>query len=136
MYRKVIDGWIVPHIGGLKVAQLSPIAAGQFVAVLRSDDGSRLGRGPLSERSIQHAVAVLKAATAWARTTGRMGTDVLADFKRPRAKGGDRASGAWTPEEAARSSLPWPRTGCGLPGSCCSPAARAEAKCAGCGGRT
>lgn len=45
MYADVIDGWLLPNIGGLKVAQLSLSTAAELVAALRSPDGSRFGRG-------------------------------------------------------------------------------------------
>jgi len=72
MYSDVIDGWLVPNIGGLKVTQLSPKVAGELVAKLRSPTGSRLGRGALSNRSVQLAISVLKAATKWAWESGEL----------------------------------------------------------------
>ena len=51
MYEKVIEGWLVPHVGGLRVGQLSPTRVQQMVEKLRTD-GSRL-RGALSQRSVQ-----------------------------------------------------------------------------------
>ena len=100
MYSNVISGWLSPNIGGLKVTQLSPKAAGELVTKLRSPEGSRLGRGPLSDRSVQLAVSLLKASTRWAWETGLMSRDVLAGFKRPRITPSDRVSSAWSPEEA------------------------------------
>lgn len=101
MYRNVIDGWLVPHIGGLRVEQLSPKTAGELVASLRSPAGSRLGRGALSDRSVQLAVTTLKAATAWAaRPGGEMSRDVLAGYKRPRIAPSERPSSAWSAAEA------------------------------------
>jgi integrase len=102
MYGNVIDGWLVPNIGGLKVTQLSPKVAGEFVAKLRSPEGSRLGRGALSDRSVQLAVSVLKAATRWAWESGLMSRDVLGAFKRPKIEPSDRVSSAWSAEEAGR----------------------------------
>lgn len=103
MYSDVIDGWLVPNVGGLKVTQLSPKVAGDLVAKLRSPAGSRLGRGALSDRSVQLAISVLKAATRWAWESGElMGRDALAGFKRPRIEANDRAASAWTAEEAGR----------------------------------
>ena len=71
------------------------------MAKLRSE-GSRLGRGALSDRSVQLAVTVLKTATRWAWEQGYTGRDVLAGYKRPKMAPSDRASSAWTPEEAGR----------------------------------
>lgn len=46
--HSVIDSWVAPHIGGLRLDQLSPAAAGRMVDELRSPTGSRHGRGALS----------------------------------------------------------------------------------------
>ena len=102
MYLNVINGWLVPHVGGLKLTQLSPVVASEMVAKLRSPDGSRLGRGVLSDRSVQLAVTVLKTATRWAWEQGLIGRDVLAAYKRPKIEASDRASSAWTDEEAGK----------------------------------
>ncbi len=101
MYLNVINGWLVPHVGGLKLVQLCPAVAAELMAKLRSE-GSRLGRGALSDRSVQLAVTVLKTATRWAWEQGYTGRDVLAGYKRPKIAPSDRASSAWTPEEAGR----------------------------------
>lgn len=102
MYRNVVAGWLVPHIGGLRVEQLSPKVAAELVTTLRSPTGSRLGRGALSDRSVQLAITTLKAATAWAaRPGGEIGRDVLAGFKRPRIAPSERAASAWNAEEAS-----------------------------------
>ncbi len=99
MYEKVIEGWLVPHVGGLRVDQLSPTRVQTMVETLRTD-GSRLGRGALSQRSVQLAVGVLKSATRWAFETGLMSRDPLAGYRRPRSQLSAAATGAWTPEEA------------------------------------
>lgn len=100
MYRNVIDGWLVPHVGGLRLEQLTPARAQELVEKLRSGDGSRLNRGALSARSVQLAVQVLKAATRWATETGLVSRDPLVGFKRPRAQTSSAATGAWTAAEA------------------------------------
>ena len=100
MYRNVIDGWLVPHIGGLSVEQLTPARAQKLVEALRSPGGSRLNRGALSPRSIQLAAQVLKAATRWATETNLVSRDPLTGFKRPRTQASSKATGAWTADEA------------------------------------
>jgi integrase len=100
LYEDVVGGWLKPYIGGLKVTQLSPKVAGELVAKLRSPEGSRHGRGALSDRSVQLAITVLKAATRWASESGLMSHDVLVGFKRPRIDPSDRVSSAWSAEEA------------------------------------
>ncbi len=102
MYRNVIDGWLVPNIGGLKLAQLSPTVTGALVAKLRSSEGSRLGRGTLSDRSVQLAVTLFKTATRWAWEQHLIGRDVLDGYKRPKIAPSNRASSAWTVEEAGQ----------------------------------
>ena len=97
-YRNVVDSWLVPHVGAVQVAKMSPSQAQQLVEVLRVR-GARNG-APLSARSVQLSVVVLKAATAWAFETGLVGRDPLAGFRRPRAAAGKGAGEAWTAEEA------------------------------------
>ena len=105
MYGNVVDGWLVPHIGGLRLDQLNSTRAGQLVDALRSPEGSSLGRGALSPRSVQLAVQVLKAATRWAFETGCVARDPLAGFKRPKAQTSPAATGAWTATEGQRVPL-------------------------------
>lgn len=100
--RSNVNGWVRPHIGAVLVADLSPRTAQRLVDILRSERGSRLGRGSLSPRSIQHAVTALKAATSWAASTGEIQRDPLAGFKRPSLKATTRAASALTHDEAQR----------------------------------
>jgi integrase len=102
MYQNVVDGWLVPHIGALRLEQLNAASAGHLVETLRSPAGSSLGRGALSPRSIQLAIQCLKASTRWAFETGLFARDPLAGFKRPKAQESAAATAAWTTEEASR----------------------------------
>ena len=95
-YRTVIDSWLVPHVGAVQLAKMSPSQAQQLVEVLRAQ-GCRNGT-TLSARSVQLSIVVLKAATAWAFETGLVGRDPLAGFRRPRAAAGKGAGDAWTAE--------------------------------------
>jgi integrase len=97
LYKRAVDAWVVPHVGGLDVRQLSPAVAGRLVETLKAD-GSTQGRGGLSPRSVQLAVTVLKAATAWAVATGMLLRDPLVGFKRPRAASTPMTS--WSTGEA------------------------------------
>jgi hypothetical protein len=83
-YQNVVDSWLVPHVGVVQLAKMSPAQAQQLVEVLRSE-GTRSG-GALSSRSVQLSVTLLKAATAWALETGLVGRDPLAGYRRPRAE--------------------------------------------------
>jgi integrase len=97
-YQNVVDSWLVPHVGAVQLAKLSPSQTQQLVETLRTE-GSRTG-GALSARSVQLSVTVLKAATAWALETGLVGRDPLAGYRRPRAQAAKGAGAAWTVEEA------------------------------------
>jgi integrase len=97
LYTNATRAWVVPHLGGLDVRQLTPAKVAVMVETLRTS-GSTLGRGGLSTRSVQMAVTVLKAATKWAVTTGLLGRDPLIGFKRPRTT--SRTMTAWSAEEA------------------------------------
>ena len=97
-YQNVVDSWLVPHLGGVQLAKMSPSQAQQLVETLRAE-GSRTG-GALSSRSVQLAVTVLKAATGWALETGLVGRDPLAGYRRPRAQTSKGAGAAWTVDEA------------------------------------
>ena len=97
-YQNVIDSWLVPHVGGVQLAKMSPSQAQQLVEVLRAE-GSRIG-GALSSRSVQLSITVLKAATSWALETGLVGRDPLAGYRRPRAQTSKGAGAAWTADEA------------------------------------
>ncbi len=98
-YANVIDAWILPHIAALDVREVTPAAVGRLVDTLRVS-GSTLGRGGLSDRSVQLVVTVLKAATAWAVTTGLLARDPLAGYHRPRAVTSRAVGGAWSADEA------------------------------------
>ena len=100
MYGNVIDAWLVPHIGGLRLDQLNATSASTLVGTLRSEEGSSLGRGSLSPRSTQLAIQVLKASSRWAFETGLVTRDPLAGFKRPKAPASTAATASWTMDEA------------------------------------
>ena len=102
MYSNVINGWLKPNIGGLAVTQLDERVAAELDKTLRSSEGSRLGRGALSDRSVQLAITVLKASTEWAWSQSHLiAHDVLAGYKRPGLqKSNNCASSAWSADEA------------------------------------
>jgi integrase len=97
-YSKIIDAWLGPHVGGVQVSKLSPKQAQELVETLRAH-GGRNG-APLSSRSVQLAIVVLKAATMWAVETRIVGRDPLLGFKRPRSKASKDATSAWSTDEA------------------------------------
>lgn len=99
-YRKVVEGWLRPHLAAVPVATLNAQRVQDLVAVLKSPEGSQHGRGALSPRSAQEAVGTLKAATAWAHGAELLARDPLAGVKRPKAPSTSAATSAWSPEEA------------------------------------
>ena len=98
-YRLVVDFWLVPHIGGLRVSELTPAIVQKLVEKLRSTKSSA-GRSGLSARSTQLAIGTLKAACAWAVEAGLLGRNPVAGVRRPRAE--TRQMTAWSAEDARR----------------------------------
>ena len=97
-YRRAAEAWLIPHIGGLEVLQLTPKMVNDVADKLRAQ-GSTQGRGGLSPRSVQVAITTLKAATAWGAGTDLLARDPLAGLRRPRAKPSSVGQ-AWSVEEA------------------------------------
>ncbi len=97
-YGTVARSWLIPHLGGTEVRALSPARLSVLTETLRSD-GSTLGRGGLSPRSVQLAATVLKASTAWASASGLIARDPLLGARRPRAAASTVGT-AWTLDEA------------------------------------
>ena len=85
-YEGVVEHWILPKLGGTKVAALTPAAVVDFMAALRSEPTAK-GRKGLSARSTQLAAGVLKAACAFAVSTEMIGRNPIAGVRRPRAEG-------------------------------------------------
>ncbi len=106
LYRMAGEKWLAPRLGGVEVRALTPAQVSRAVDELRGPNGVSGGdgrgrgrlRGPLSDRSVQIAVTVLKAATAWAAATGLVGRDPLIGYKRPRAT--SPAMKAWSGAQA------------------------------------
>jgi integrase len=97
LYRMAGEAWISPQIGALEARQLTAARVGELVERLRSG-GSTHGRGPLSSRSVQIAVQVLKAATRWAFETALLSRDPLAGYRRPRST--SKTMAFWDASEA------------------------------------
>jgi integrase len=97
-YTSVSEAWIIGHIGGVKVKALTPAMVQALVEKLRTE-GSTLGRGGLSPRSVQLSITVLKAATAWGLSNGVLSRDPLLGMRRPRAAA-SKVGSAWSIEEA------------------------------------
>lgn len=96
-YRAVAEHWIVPQIGGLKAAALTPAEIHHLVDTLRTETSSK-GRAGLSSRSAQLTVGTLKSACSWAVENGLLGRNPLAGVRRPRAE--QRHMTAWSSDQA------------------------------------
>lgn len=96
-YRNVVEHWIVPNVGGLRAASLTPADAQQLVERLRTAK-SASGRAGLSARSAQLTVGVLKAAYAWAVDFELLGRNPIAGVRRPRVD--HRPMTAWSVADA------------------------------------
>ncbi len=93
----VVNSWLVPNIGGIKVSALTAGDVQQLVEKLRTETTPR-GRKGLSPRSAQLAVATLKAACAWAVENGLLGRNPILGARLPRF---DRPTmKAWSIEDA------------------------------------
>lgn len=100
-YGHVVDAWLLPHVGGLRVSALTPAHVHDLVHALRTSRSST-GRDGLSPRVAQIAVGTLKAATAWALQNGLLGRDPMSGVRRPRAQAAPMT--IWT-DDQARSFL-------------------------------
>lgn len=96
-YRHVVVDWIVPNVGGVRVAALKPANVTRLADKLATTR-SAAGKPGLSARSVQITVQVLKAATKWANVTGLLGRDPLMGVPRPRVE--SKSMTAWTTDEA------------------------------------
>jgi integrase len=96
-YRHVVADWIVPNLGGVRVASLKPASVTKLADHLATAT-SAAGKPGLSARSVQITVQVLKAATKWANVTGLLGRDPLVGVPRPRVE--SKSMTAWTAEQA------------------------------------
>jgi integrase len=96
-YENAINQWILPHIGGVRVAALTPEIVVDLMSTLRSEKTAN-GRQGLSARSVQLAVGVLKSACAWAVTAELIGRNPIAGVRRPRSV--TPVMRAWTEAEA------------------------------------
>lgn len=96
-YTNASDAWIIPHIGQMAARQLTANNTRKWQDKI-AESGGRDGN-PLSPRSVQISVMVLKAATAWAMTNGLLQRDPLSGYKRPRAPKSSRVKEVWTVEQ-------------------------------------
>ncbi len=96
-YEGAIDSWILPRLGGTKVAALTPSVVVEFMTALRSDKSAN-GRQGLSARTVQLTVGVLKSACAFAVQTEMTARNPIAGVRRPRSE--SKSMRVWTTAEA------------------------------------
>lgn len=97
LYERATRDWVLPHLGGQRVASLRPAHVTKLVETLRTIK-SKKGKDGISPRSIQMAVGCLTAATKWATKTELIGRDPLLGVDRPRAT--NPTMTAWSTDEA------------------------------------
>lgn len=96
-YTTTAEKWIVPHIGGVLLPQLTPQHVQRLLETL-AESGSRNGT-ELSSRSVQYAHTVLKMALQHAVAQGFIPRNPMAAMKRPKAR--SKTMEYWKADEAA-----------------------------------
>lgn len=96
-YRTTAESWIIPTLGGIQLANLTPAHVQGLLEHLRVA-GSRRGTG-LAPRSVQYALKVLKMALTYAVAQGFIPRSPATAIKRPQAQAAEMQS--WTADEAA-----------------------------------
>lgn len=70
-YRKTADSLmdlhILPHLGRIKAAELTPLRIDQWTAALSTAPSQRTGR-PLSSRSVRHIYILMSTICNWAHS--------------------------------------------------------------------
>ncbi len=109
-YEVAVTAWLVPHLGGRKVASLTPVDVENALKALRvhggkerpadpeKPDGPKV-RGPLGDRSVQVAHGVLRQALDWGLRQGYVTRNVASLVDRPGAR--SKETTAWSPTEAS-----------------------------------
>ncbi len=93
----MIDSWIIPRLGAVRVASLTPATVVNYITALRSERSAH-GRAGLSTRSAQLSVGILKSACSWAVGAELLSRNPIASVRRPRAQA--PAMKVWTANQA------------------------------------
>lgn len=96
-YEMVVESWILPHLGAMRAAALTPKDVQSFVETLRTTRTSQRRKG-LSPRSLQLAVGVLKSAYAFAVQNELLGHNSIANVRRPSVE--QRPPTTWSEKDA------------------------------------
>ncbi len=100
-YRDVVSAWIVPNMGAMRAAAVTPKAVQDLVERLRTTRTAQRREG-LSARSLQLTVGTLKAAYSYGVEAGLIGRNPIASVRRPSVE--QRPPSTWS-EREARSFL-------------------------------
>jgi len=98
-YRNTADAWILPKIDGLRLEALTAEALNSWLVEL-GRTGSKRG-GPLSPRTVQLSVTVLRMACKWAVRIGRLRVNVTADTTMPMMRKGNKMN-IWERPDSAK----------------------------------
>lgn len=97
VYELAVRSWLVPHVGGVRAAALTPKAVVDLVEILRTSTSST-GRRGLSPRSAQIAVTTLQSAYRYATANGLLASDPIRSVRPPRANRPQLQ--VWGPQDA------------------------------------
>jgi integrase len=95
-YETVIDLWLVPYLGAVRVPALTAGDVQKVVEKLRTTKSPK--RDGLSSRTLQLIVGVLKAACKWAVENGLLARNPIEGIRRPRVEREEMK--IWTKDEA------------------------------------
>lgn len=98
-YRDTIEGYWLPQLGGLLLAEITPSAI-QRVAGELLVSGSRRTGGPLSPRTVGYALTVLRICLDHAVRSGFLLRNPAANVRRPSGRRPEMRT--WSAEEANR----------------------------------
>ncbi len=97
-YRSVMDHYVVPRLGTVRLSALTPAQLGRFYAELGASGGKR--GGPLSPTTVRYAHTVFGKALQDAVGWGLVARNAARAAKPPRKASTDMQ--VWSPEEARR----------------------------------
>lgn len=101
-YERAVRTHIKPHLGGVKVQDLTPQRIAGFLGDLRTN-GRREGDEPLSAKTVANVRGVLSTALDDAATNGLLAVNPVSRVRTPRtAKTRQSKVKAWTQAELAR----------------------------------
>ena len=98
-YAAMVQGWIIPALGGYRLTQLTPEVVRAFLASLKGAP-SRTGRGEISDTTAAYVGSVLRIALAEATRRGLLQRNPATNIKRPKVQTAEMKT--WTAEEAQR----------------------------------